>query len=108
MTEHALSDSDYKYNMGEGYVFFEIDEPEELSYTYKLNPGQFSPSWNTSYHRIGLVPTDPPCGCGYFRYEIIKPFFQCIYCTEILAWRMLEEVESIRDEEKLSESCLKV
>jgi len=45
MSEHTLSDNEYKYNMGDGYVFFEIDKPEELSYTYKIAPAMFSRSW---------------------------------------------------------------
>jgi hypothetical protein len=31
--------------MGDGYVFFEITDPEELSYTYKLTPAAFTPPW---------------------------------------------------------------
>ena len=41
----ALDDADYKFNIGEGFLFFEIVEPEQLSYTYKLNPGTFGPKW---------------------------------------------------------------
>ena len=51
--------------MGEGYIFFEIIHPEELSYTYKLNPAQFSPKWNLTFGpEISLVLAEPPCGCG--------------------------------------------
>ena len=41
--------------MGQGYVFFEVIEPEELSYTYKLNPAAFSVPWNTTYGITNLV-----------------------------------------------------
>ena len=40
-----MSDSEYKFNMGDGYVFFEVTHPEELAYTYKLNPAPFAPDW---------------------------------------------------------------
>lgn len=66
LSDHALSENEYKYNMGDGYVFFEITNPEELSYTYKLTPAAFTPSWNETHVGISLVPTDPPCGCGPF------------------------------------------
>ncbi len=42
---HALTDEEYKFNIGEGYVFFEIVEPAELGYTYKINPAAFAPPW---------------------------------------------------------------
>lgn len=61
---HALNDHDYKINMGEGYVFFEILKPEELSYTFKINPAAFSVPWNETYGVIDLVLADPLCGCG--------------------------------------------
>ena len=50
--------------MGTGYVFFEILHPEDLSYTYKLNPAAFSVPWNMSTSTATLVLADPPCGCG--------------------------------------------
>ena len=52
--------------MGEGYVFFEILEPEELSYTYKLNPAAFSVPWNVSFGEIHMILADPPCGCSTY------------------------------------------
>ncbi len=52
--DHALTDEEYKFNIGEGYVFFEIVEPTELSYTYKVNPASFSPPW---VHFIDLFLT---------------------------------------------------
>lgn len=64
LVDHALSDNEYRFNMGDGYVFFEILKPEELSYTYKINPGAFSVPWNSSMNGVGLVPAEPPCGCG--------------------------------------------
>ncbi len=59
-----MSEADYKYNMGEGYVFFEVLDPEELAYTFKINPGAFGPNWNVSYGEIHLVLSEPPCGCA--------------------------------------------
>jgi hypothetical protein len=44
-SDHALTENEYKYNMGEGYVFFEVVSPEELSYTYKVTPATFTPPW---------------------------------------------------------------
>merc|ERR1719186_379655 len=43
----------------------EITEPENLAYTYKVNPAGFTPPWNTSMDGVRMVPTDPPCGCGF-------------------------------------------
>ena len=34
--DHVLSDDEYKMSMGQGYVFFEITEPEQLAFTYKV------------------------------------------------------------------------
>ena len=54
--------------MGNGYVFFEVLEPDEISYTYKLNPAAFSPPWNESFGgEIKLVPGYPECGCSYLQ-----------------------------------------
>ena len=64
LTDYALTDNEYKYNMGAGYVFFEIMQPEEISYTYKLNPAAFSVPWNETYGEINLVLGYPACGCG--------------------------------------------
>jgi hypothetical protein len=59
-----LTDDEYRYNMGEGYMFFEVLEPEVLTYTYKANPATFSVPWNVSFGEINLVMGDPACGCG--------------------------------------------
>lgn len=51
-------------------VFFEIVEPEELGYTYKIRPAKdFGAPFNESFSGFGipLVPVDPPCGCGWPR-----------------------------------------
>jgi len=64
LTSYVLTENEYKYNMGQGYVFFEVIEPEELSYTYKLNPAAFSVPWNKTYGITNLVLGYPPCGCG--------------------------------------------
>ena len=81
----ALTDEEYRVALGKDYVFFEITEPEQLAYTYKVcisssfwkyncqmlmilsqaNPAVFAPSWNNSYNNIQLVPSEPSCGCGH-------------------------------------------
>ena len=33
---YALTDEEYKFSLGKDYVFFEITEPEQLAYTYKV------------------------------------------------------------------------
>jgi len=72
-SDHALTDQEYKRNMGTGYVFFEILRPEDLSYTYKLNPAAFSVPWNMTTSTATLVLADPPCGCGALKnYEDIE------------------------------------
>ena len=71
--------------MGKDYIFFEITEPEELAYTYKVgkhtimsissliltffqaNPAGFTPPWNNTYNGVQLVPTEPACGCGFIQ-----------------------------------------
>ena len=68
LADYSLTDNEYKYNMGNGYVFFEVLEPDEISYTYKLNPAAFSPPWNESFGgEIKLVPGYPECGCSYLQ-----------------------------------------
>ena len=52
---HALTDQEYKFNMGQGYVFFEILHPEDLTYTYKINPAAFSIPWNMTLSETNLV-----------------------------------------------------
>ena len=76
----ALTDEEYRQSLGSGYIFFEITEPDELSFTYKVekkershhrtlllqaNPAVFAPSWNVTHTGIHLVPTEPACGCGF-------------------------------------------
>jgi hypothetical protein len=63
--DHVLTDEEYKVSVGKDYVFFEIIDPEELAYTYKVNPAGFTPSWNITLNGVNLVPTEPPCGCGF-------------------------------------------
>ena len=67
LTDHALTDNEYRYNVGEGYVFFEVLDPEELSYTFKINPAAFSQPWNMSLTEYKMILADPPCGCASFR-----------------------------------------
>ena len=33
----ALTDEEYRVALGKDYVFFEIIEPEQLAYTYKVH-----------------------------------------------------------------------
>jgi len=63
----AFTDEEYRQSLGSGYIFFEITEPDQLSFTYKANPAVFAPSWNVSHSGIHLVPTEPPCGCGFIQ-----------------------------------------
>ena len=81
----AFTDEEYRQSLGSGYIFFEITEPDQLSFTYKVklvsreisphhrlllfqaNPAVFAPSWNVSHSGIHLVPTEPPCGCGFIQ-----------------------------------------
>ena len=32
----ALTDEEYRQTLGNGYIFFEITEPDQLSFTYKV------------------------------------------------------------------------
>ncbi|KAF4518407.1 hypothetical protein B566_EDAN002060 [Ephemera danica] len=50
--------------------FFEILEPKELSYTFKIRPAKdFGVPFNSSFSGRGvrMVPVDPACGCGWPR-----------------------------------------
>ncbi|KAJ9596477.1 hypothetical protein L9F63_012516 [Diploptera punctata] len=49
-------------------VFFEIVEPEELGYTYRIRPAKdFGADFNETFYGQGipLVPVEPACGCGW-------------------------------------------
>lgn len=51
-------------------IYFEIVEPEELRFTYKIRPAKdFGVPLNESFAgvEVPLVPVDPPCGCGWPR-----------------------------------------
>lgn len=51
-------------------VFFEIIEPGELGYTYRLRPAKdFGAPFNESFRAmgVGLIPVDPPSGCSWPR-----------------------------------------
>ena len=81
----ALTDEEYRSSLGPDYIFFEILEPEQLSFTYKVwkvrdtavavtlyillqaNPAVFAPSWTVSHSGIPLVPTLPASGCGFIQ-----------------------------------------
>jgi len=69
----ALTDEEYRRSLGPDYIYFEILEPEQLSFTYKANPAVFAPAWNVSHSGIPLVPTQPPSACGFIQnYESIE------------------------------------
>ena len=34
---YALTDEEYKFSLGKDYIFFEITDPEQLAYTYKVS-----------------------------------------------------------------------
>ena len=36
MEDPTLTDDEYRTSLGRDYIFFEITEPEELAYTYKV------------------------------------------------------------------------
>jgi hypothetical protein len=63
-SDYALNDAEYLESVQADFIFFEIVEPEELAYTYKMTPAAFGGEWNISYHSMGLVPSVPECGCG--------------------------------------------
>ncbi len=45
LPSYALTDTEAKFSMADGFAFFEIVEPEELAYTYKINPADFALPW---------------------------------------------------------------
>lgn len=52
--------------------FFELLEPEEISYTYKIRPAKdFGVPMNQSYHGIHLVPTQPIQACSPISNSVI-------------------------------------
>ena len=66
LSDHALSETEYKDNLGSGFAFFEILSPDELQYTYKISPAPFALPFNVTFRDpIALVMSEPPCGCGY-------------------------------------------
>jgi hypothetical protein len=79
LSNHALSDSEYKYNVASTYVFFEIIEPKELQYTYKISPAPFALPFNATFRDpIPLVMSIPTCGCGFLNnFEEIEVCKEC-------------------------------
>lgn len=54
------------YEIPHADVFFEIIEPKELAYTYKIRPAQdFGTTFNETFavRNVPLVPTDPSHAC---------------------------------------------
>ncbi|CAB4061674.1 unnamed protein product [Lepeophtheirus salmonis] len=62
----AYTDKDYKFTMGDEFIFMEILNPTELRYTYKLSPSTYTPSWNMQFSGINLIVSDPLYGCGSY------------------------------------------
>ncbi|GBM35540.1 hypothetical protein AVEN_106764-1 [Araneus ventricosus] len=58
---YALPDSNYVKED----IYFEIVEPETLHYTFRARPAQdFGVPFNSTYHNIGLVLSEPRHGCS--------------------------------------------
>ncbi|KAK6641467.1 hypothetical protein RUM44_013179 [Polyplax serrata] len=54
------------YEISNSDVFFEIVEPKELAYTYKIRPAQdFGTTFNETFtvKNVPLVPAEPPHAC---------------------------------------------
>ena len=112
----GLTDQEYRDSLGREYIFFEITEPEQLAFTYKVrgqkfedylkthclsqaNPASFTPPWNSTFNGIKLVATNPPCGCGFILNadEVILPeihkFHQSIQVQVLSALSLSSQVE---------------
>ena len=46
---------------------FKVFHVAARKYYLQANPSSFTPGWNTTFIGAELIPTDPPCGCGYIR-----------------------------------------
>jgi len=56
------------YDIISADVFFEIVDPKEIAYTYKIRPAQdFGSNFNSSLRNIPLVIVDPPYACGIIK-----------------------------------------
>merc|ERR1719177_54673 len=51
----ALTDDEYRASIGRDYIFFEITQPEELSYTYKANPAGFTQNSDDIEGKVALI-----------------------------------------------------
>jgi len=57
---------DLSYNVSvDEYMFFEVIEPEEIAYSFKIRPAKdFGNPLNFSISNVYLVPTEPQDACG--------------------------------------------
>ena len=53
----GLTDQEYRDSLGREYIFFEITEPEQLAFTYKVRGQQFG---DNPKHKVSLRRTQPP------------------------------------------------
>lgn len=61
-----MTDSEYMASVAEGFALFEVLEPDELRFTFRLSPAAFSPPFNSSLpDPVALVPADPATGCSH-------------------------------------------
>ena len=98
LSNHALSDHDYKYSVASGYVIFEIVAPKELQYTYKISPAPFALPFNSTFRDpIPLVLSDPSCGCGYLKnsddVEVNLDISQFYSLNEITNFKLLGDYQ---------------
>ena len=90
--DHVLTDDEYRLSMGQGYVFFEITEPEELAFTYKvLEYSPINQSWKTDMtcyiltkgfwlpsnrHLLHIVPIQGLISTNTFKFMNLVFFWQ--------------------------------
>jgi len=61
-----IIDLDERYRLPDNEdIFFEILEPHDISYTYRVKPAKdFGTAFNKEYKKIYLIPTAPLKSCG--------------------------------------------
>ena len=65
MSSSALTDEEYRQSLGSGYIFFEITQPEQLSFTYKVRTKNVSDQERSLKADCSHRPTpqySPPAG----------------------------------------------
>ena len=58
----ALTDEEYRQSLGSGYIFFEITEPDQLSFTYKVVKTERSHHRTRRYYCRPTLLYLPPAG----------------------------------------------